>query len=109
MDTNKMREQFEAAFPEHLERLDGCDKAYAEVWEKARGLQAEMDDVVAERDQLKAENEALRKDAERYRFVRSPLGTGSPLAIWNEGRMPLFSGMADAVVDELMAKEASHG
>ncbi|MNJ43222.1 hypothetical protein D3C77_382190 [compost metagenome] len=60
-------------------------------------------------DQLKAENEALRKDAERYRFVRNPIGTSSPLAIWNEGKMPLFSGMADAVVDEFMAKEASHG
>jgi len=57
-------------------------------------------------DQLKAENEALRKDAERYRFVRNPIGTSSPLAIWNEGKMPLFSGMADAVVDEFMAKEA---
>lgn len=62
----------------------------------------------AERDQLKAENEALRKDAERYRFVRNPIGTSSPLAIWNEGKMPLFSSMADAVVDEFMAKEASH-
>ncbi|BBT41449.1 hypothetical protein [Pseudomonas putida] len=55
---------------------------------------------------LTAENEALRKDAERYRFVRNPIGTSSPLAIWNEGKMPLFSGMADAVVDEFMAKEA---
>lgn len=54
------------------------------------------------------ENEALRKDAERYRFVRNPIGTSSPLAIWNEGKMPLFSGIADAVVDEFMAKEASH-
>ncbi|NQD74600.1 hypothetical protein HP547_09000, partial [Pseudomonas sp. CrR7] len=26
-------------------------------------------------DQVKAENEALRKDAERYRFVRNPIGT----------------------------------
>lgn len=59
-------------------------------------------------DQLKAENEALRRDAERYRFVRNPIGTSSPLAIWNEGKMPLFSGMADAVVDQFMAKEASH-
>lgn len=58
-----------------------------------------------EREQLKSENEALRKDAERYRFVRNPIGTSSPLAIWNEGKMPLFSGMADAVVDEFMAKE----
>lgn len=62
-----------------------------------------------ERDQLKAENEGLRKDAERYRFVRNPIGTSSPLAIWNEGKMPSFSSMADAVVDEFMAKEASHG
>ncbi|WP_054882095.1 hypothetical protein [Pseudomonas sp. NBRC 111128] len=59
-------------------------------------------------DQLKAENEVLRKDAERYRFVRNPIGTSSPLAIWNEGKMPLFSGMADAVVDEYMAKELTN-
>jgi len=51
---------------------------------------------------------ALRKDAERYRFVRNPIGTSSPLAIWNEGKMPLFSSIADSVVDEFMAKEASH-
>lgn len=61
-----------------------------------------------ERDQLKAENEVLRKDAERYRFVRNPIGTTSPLAIWKEGRMPLFSSMADAVVDKFMAKEVTH-
>lgn len=65
--------------------------------------------AVLERDQLKAENDTLRKDAERYRFVRNPIGTSSPLAIWSEGKVPLFSGMADAVVDEFMAKEASHG
>jgi len=57
---------------------------------------------------LAAENESLRKDAGRYRFVRNPLGTCSPLAIWNEGKMPLFSGVADAVVDEFMAKESTN-
>ncbi|RAS34037.1 MULTISPECIES: hypothetical protein [unclassified Pseudomonas] len=72
-------------------------------------LSAQLINANRERDQLKAENEALRKDAERYRFVRNPIGTSSPLAIWNEGKMPLFSSMADAVVDEFMAKEASHG
>lgn len=71
-------------------------------------LTASMLAAEAERDQLKAENEALRKDAERYRFVRNPIGTSSPLAIWNEGKMPLFSGMADAVVDEYMAKELTN-
>ena len=60
-------------------------------------------------DQLKAENEALRKDAERYRFVRNPIPRGSRLAIWREGRMPMFSVMADAEIDAAMAKEASHG
>lgn len=36
------------------DRLTGCDKAYAEVWEKARWIQSEM-------DALAAENKALRK------------------------------------------------
>ncbi|WP_137138168.1 hypothetical protein [Pseudomonas asiatica] len=71
-------------------------------------LKADIRVTAGERDQLKVENEALRKDAERYRFVRNPIGTSSPLAIWNEGKMPLFSSIADAVVDEFMAKEASH-
>lgn len=61
--------------------------------------------VAEERDQLRAELEALRKDAERWRFVRSPLGTGSPYAVWHEGRMPIFSAIADACIDEAMAKE----
>lgn len=74
-----------------------------------RVVSHKRESVERERDQLKAENEALRNDAERYRFVRNPIGTSSPLAIWNEGKMPLFSSMADAVVDEFMAKEASHG
>lgn len=58
------------ALLDELERLKGCDKAYAEAWEKARDLQSEMDEVVGRRDQIKAENETLRKDAERYRAVR---------------------------------------
>jgi hypothetical protein len=62
--------------------------------------------VSAERDQLKADNEALRKDAERYRFVRNPIARGSSLAIWHEGRMPMFSGIADVAIDSDMSKEA---
>lgn len=54
-----------------IERLVGCDNAYAEVWEKARGLQSEMDEVVLERDQLKAEVEALRADAVRVDFMQA--------------------------------------
>jgi hypothetical protein len=52
---------------------------------------------------------ALRTDAQRWRFVRTPIGTSSTLAVWREGRVPLFSGIADAAVDAAMNKEASHG
>lgn len=81
--------------PEKSEWQSGYDEG------RRMGVKTALD----EREQLKSENEALRKDAERYRFLRNPIGTSSPLAIWSEGKMPLFSGMADAVVGEFMAKE----
>ncbi len=91
-----------------LAEIDGLHDQHGRDSGELRKICNARDSARRERDQLKAENEALRKDAERYRFVRNPIGTSSPLAIWNEGKMPLFSGMADAVVDEFMAKEASH-
>lgn len=97
-----------------LKEIERLERRNSNQQESIRQYQDHMEggesilSLTNERDQLKAENEALRKDSERYRFVRSPLGTGSPLAIWNEGKMPLFSAMADTVVDEFMAKEASH-
>lgn len=91
-----------------LAEIDGLHDQHGRDSGELRKICNARDSARRERDQLKAENEALRKDAERYRFVRNPIGTSSPLAIWNEGKMPLFSGTADAVVDEFMAKEASH-
>lgn len=53
---------------------------------------------------LSAENEALRKDAERWRFVRNPTATGSPFAVWSE-RTNLFLGkFADEAIDAAMGK-----
>lgn len=50
-------------------------------------------------DQLNDENADLRKDAERWRFVRNPVATGSPFAIWSE-RTNLFLGKsADEAID----------
>ncbi|MCW1937541.1 hypothetical protein OMD46_16580 [Pseudomonas sp. MDMC_285] len=75
------------------------------------GDQNDMDELLAlraERDAALAEIEACRKDAERWRFVRSPLGTRSPYAVWQEGRMPVFSAIADACIDEAMSQEANH-
>lgn len=61
--------------------------------------------MVSEIRHLKAEVNALRKDAERWRFVRNPVGTGSPFAIWSE-RTNLFLGkFADEAIDAAMTKE----
>ncbi|WP_230390318.1 ead/Ea22-like family protein [Pseudomonas guariconensis] len=62
--------------------------------------------VEQERDQLKAENEALRKDAERYRAIRDDIPHG------DLGRAILDVQAADdydAAVDAAMAQEVSHG
>lgn len=60
--------------------------------------------VEQERDQLKAENEALRKDAERCRWLRDKAHT----ADWEfiGGQTP---DAGEAEIDAAMAKEASHG
>lgn len=81
--------------------------------QRVAGLQVELSNAYyqrdvarRERDAALAELEACRKDAERWRFVRSPIGTRSPYAIWNEGRMPVFSKIADACIDDAIRKEA---
>ncbi|MBH3361360.1 hypothetical protein [Pseudomonas guariconensis] len=62
-------------------------------------------------DQLKAENEALRKDAERYRWLRDQCGIVEYKSIAGSvGRGMLPSGeKLQAAVDAAMAREASHG
>jgi hypothetical protein len=50
-------------------RLAGVSAEVTVHQEVGRAVTRELA-LTAERDQLKAENEALRKDAERYRFLR---------------------------------------
>lgn len=57
----------------------------------------------AERDRLKAENEALRKDAERYRWLRKPWQEQRQVKAWTSLEV------MDENIDAAMAKEASHG
>ena len=59
-------------------------------------------------DQLKAENEALRKDAERYRWLRDDeyLHAWADLHVCDEHRR---AEVTDKAIDAAMAKEASHG
>ena len=51
---------------------------------------------------LKAENEALRKDAERYRWLREPWQDQRQVRAWTSLEV------MDENIDAAMAKEASH-
>jgi len=59
-------------------------------------------------DQLKAENEALRKDAERYRWLRDGeyLHAWADLHVCDEHRR---AELTDRAIDTAMPREASHG
>ena len=55
-------------------RLNLSLRARRKVWVSAcEKAEDQLLDALAERDQLKAENEALRKDAERYRAIRDDI------------------------------------
>jgi len=55
-------------------------------------------------DQIKAENEALRKDAERYRWLRVESRPAAELdAVFNTYGVPV-----DQAIDSAMAKDSSH-
>jgi len=77
-------------------------------------LRGQVEAVQRGAGQLQEENEALRKDAERYRWLRSrPVAcpTNDPdLAGWEECSGEAIRGNdADAAIDAAMSKEFSHG
>lgn len=97
----------------HL-RLNLSLRARRKVWvahcEKAED---QLLDVQSERDQLKAENEALRKDAERYRWLRQASATdgeythGVCIDLWENGcGFEVTLEEADAAVDAAMTTGA---
>lgn len=67
-------------------------------------------------DQLEAENEALRKDAERYRFVRElawyvdqaalVYELGNSRSPWAGERLPVDADEVEEAIDAAMVKEA---
>lgn len=46
----------------------------------------------------------LKKEAERWRFVRNAIPNQSPFAVWREGSRPLFGKWADEAIDAAMGK-----
>lgn len=84
----------------------------ARSFKKANRMQSE---ARAERDQLKAENDALRKDAERYRWIRTADWWRSPVCAISNPKEQAKLGSdcpsgerLDAQIDAAMAKEAIH-
>lgn len=69
-----------------------------------------LEQAEAERDQLKVENDSLRKDARRWGCVRNAITMQSPYAVWREGTQVVLGKDADELVDNFLAnaKEASH-
>lgn len=66
-------------------------------------LLKEREALIRQRDRLADENEALRKDAERYRWLRQDDVEQCRISTrFNEEHM-------DAAIDAAMAKEATHG
>lgn len=58
--------------------------------------------LLDEQDQLKAENAELRRDAERYRWVRQPVNGNKVFAMAGNGEC---GGNMDAAIDQAMTKE----
>lgn len=54
-----------------IAEIEGLRAQHGRDSAELRNLCQARDDARKERDKLKAENEALRKDAERYRFLKS--------------------------------------
>jgi len=67
--------------------------------------------IQVERDLLKADNEALRKDAERYRWLRAETGLGPNIQVseWvGPHEYRLHGEELDIAIDGALSKEARH-
>jgi hypothetical protein len=87
-----------------IERLERFEDWFVRLDQVEQSLAASYK---AERDQLKAENEALRKDAQRYRWLRDKQTFIWLIQDWFPGEAMLTN--VDADIDASMAKEVSHG
>jgi hypothetical protein len=79
------------------------DKARGDWWaDKAAELERERNDWIDYAKALKDENEALRKDAERYRWLRECNGGPIGIVAWHQDEdkeMVLVERYADEAID----------
>lgn len=67
--------------------------------------------AVREIERMRTENERLREDAERYRWLRDPCSGAERVIFYcrgDYGRGLMSGAMLDAAIDDAMGKEASN-
>lgn len=115
---SKLFDEFDAlASPEAvlamIGEVEGFRAQHGRDSAELRSLCQARDDARKERDQLKADNEELRKDAERYRFLRQDISNNvQDFCIVKKRWSATFPGRileldgADAEIDAAMTKGA---
>lgn len=94
------RDQFKAAYSEWMDKM-----AWARTWDSPSELGKHIADVVKGRfDALLAENEELRKDAERFRFIERDADSGMRRIYGDD-----WIAVIDAAGFQDMSKEPSNG
>lgn len=103
-ENEKLAEDYDKAWRHDL---NGKNNVEAMVGELA-GAQAMLETAYSERDQLKAEVEALRRDAERYRWITDgSRGDWCWSNVLSEEHRELSDSL-DGAVDAAMSKESGH-
>lgn len=104
VEVKAVQDYLQVAMPQTiLALLAEIDRVESELMHMAAGAESDRE----QRNQLKAENEALRKDAQRYRWLRDKQTFIWLIQDWFPGEAMLTN--VDADIDAAMAKEASHG
>jgi hypothetical protein len=105
-------QRLRAGVESDLAEIDRIQGVYDAHFRKTRSYRMQRDQAKDESEQLKAEKEALRKDAERYRWLRTETGSGPNIQVseWvGPHEYRLFTEELDAAIDNALSEESSHG
>jgi len=92
------------------EAIDSLRAERDSAWDLMGKAMDERDNFLKQRDALAAENKALRKDAERYRWLRIQDDEDFCFAVVKNPHFDIYEASElDAAIDEELTKEATNG